>query len=188
MLQYDIEAKYRLISRKYFGREVFSLERSLNQPKASRVGIRSLNQSNRTISSISVSLLFLFCSRVFVSRSYENRGASSFLNDSSLNYLTRSKSFKMFFYLFSPYFVTLESLRLPQNNAKCRKISASKNVEALSRQLFDWSRVRPCFSSFSVSLAWISICSMLSGFPYTLSFVISVYAEHRLSNKGPVYG
>ena len=97
MLQYDVEAKYRLISRKYFGREVFSLERSLNQPKASRVCIRSLNQSNRSVSSISVSLLFLFCSRVFVSRSHENRGASSFLDDSSLNYLPWSKSFKMLF-------------------------------------------------------------------------------------------
>ena len=97
VLLYDVEAKYRLISEKFFGREVFSLERSLNQPKASRVCIRSLNQSNRSISSISVSLLFLFCSRVFVSRSHENRGASSFLDDSSLNYLPWSKSFKMLF-------------------------------------------------------------------------------------------
>ena len=43
VLLYDVEAKYRLISEKFFGREVFSLERSLNQPKASRVCIRSLN-------------------------------------------------------------------------------------------------------------------------------------------------
>ena len=41
-----------------------------NPPKATRVCIRSINQSNR---SISVRLLFLFCSRVFMSRSYENR-------------------------------------------------------------------------------------------------------------------
>ena len=33
-----------------------------------RVCIRSINQSNR---SISVRLLFLFCSRVFISRSYD---------------------------------------------------------------------------------------------------------------------
>ena len=57
----------------------------------------SVRQSNRSINSISVSLLFLFCSRVFVSRSHENRGASSFLDDSSLNYLPWSKSFKMLF-------------------------------------------------------------------------------------------
>ena len=50
--------------------EVFSPERSLNQLKATRVCIRSINQSNR---SISVPLLFLFCSRVFISRPYENR-------------------------------------------------------------------------------------------------------------------
>ena len=37
VLQYDVKAKYRLISRKFFGQEVFSSERSLNQPKATRV-------------------------------------------------------------------------------------------------------------------------------------------------------
>ena len=47
----------------------FSPERSINQPKATRVCIRSINQSNR---SISIRLLFLFCSRVFTPRSYEN--------------------------------------------------------------------------------------------------------------------
>ena len=57
VLQYDVKAKYRLISRKFFGHEVFSAERSLRQPKAMRVCIRSKNQSNR---SISVRLLFLF--------------------------------------------------------------------------------------------------------------------------------
>ena len=66
VLQYDVKA----ISRKFFREEVFSSERSLNQPKARRVCIRSINQSNRFIS---VSLLFLFCSRVFISRSYESR-------------------------------------------------------------------------------------------------------------------
>ena len=70
VLQYDVKAWYRLISRKFFGHEVFSSERSLNQPKATRVCIRSTNQSNR---SIFVRLLFLSCSRVFISRSYENR-------------------------------------------------------------------------------------------------------------------
>ena len=67
VLQYDVKAKYRLICRKH---KVFSPERSLNQPKATRVCIRSTNQSNR---SISVRFFFLFCSRVFISRSYKNR-------------------------------------------------------------------------------------------------------------------
>ena len=66
VLQYDVKA----ISRKFFGHEVFSAELSLNQPKATRVCIRSTNQSNR---SISLRLLFLFCSHVFISRSRENR-------------------------------------------------------------------------------------------------------------------
>ena len=69
VLQYDVKSKYRLISRKFSGMKFFSLERSLNLPKATRVSIRSSNQSNR---SISVRLLSLFYSRVFISRSYEN--------------------------------------------------------------------------------------------------------------------
>ena len=73
VLQYDVKAKYRFISRKVLGYEVFSAERSLSQSKATRVCIRSINQSIR---SISVRLLFLFCSRVFISRSYENRSGS----------------------------------------------------------------------------------------------------------------
>ena len=75
VLQYDVKAKCRLISRKFFGHEVFSAEISLNHPKAKRVCIRSINQSAR---SISVRFLLLFCLRVFISRSYENR--STFYN------------------------------------------------------------------------------------------------------------
>ena len=40
-----------------------------------RLSVRSINQSNR---SISVRLLFLFCSRAFISRSDENRSKSHF--------------------------------------------------------------------------------------------------------------
>ena len=45
-----------------------------------RLSVRSINQSNR---SISVRLLFLFCSRAFISRSDENRSTSSFDTTSS---------------------------------------------------------------------------------------------------------
>ena len=48
VLGYDVKAKHRLISRKFFWHEVFSPERSLNQPKATRVCIRSINHSNRS--------------------------------------------------------------------------------------------------------------------------------------------
>ena len=41
VLQYDVKAKYRLISRKFFRHEVFSAERLPNQPKATRICIRS---------------------------------------------------------------------------------------------------------------------------------------------------
>ena len=44
VLQYDVKAKYRLISRKFWSIKFFSAERSLNQPKARRVCIRSINQ------------------------------------------------------------------------------------------------------------------------------------------------
>ena len=70
VLQYDVKAKYRLSSRKFSGMNFFSPERSLNQPKATRVSVRSIDQSNR---SISLHSLFLFCSRAFISRSFENR-------------------------------------------------------------------------------------------------------------------
>ena len=70
VLQYDVKAKYRSISRKFSGMTFFHPSVLLNQAKATRVCIRSINQSN---SSISVRLLFLFCLRVFFSRSYENR-------------------------------------------------------------------------------------------------------------------
>ena len=59
MLQYDVKAKYRLISGKFSGMKYFSPEHSLNQPKATRVCIRSINRSNRFIS---VRFLFLFVS------------------------------------------------------------------------------------------------------------------------------
>ena len=67
VLQYDVKARCRFISRKFFGHEVFSAVRSLN---TTSIFIRSTNQSNR---SIFVRLLFLFCSRIFISKSYENR-------------------------------------------------------------------------------------------------------------------
>ena len=70
VLQNDVKAKNRLISRKFSGVKFLSPQNSLSQPKATRVCNRSINQSNR---SISVCLLFLFCSRVFSSRSYANR-------------------------------------------------------------------------------------------------------------------
>ena len=56
VLQYDVKAKYRLISRKFSGIK-FSPVRSLNQPKATCVCIHSINQSNP---SIFVRLFFLF--------------------------------------------------------------------------------------------------------------------------------
>ena len=65
VLQYDVKAKYRLIFRKFSGMKFFHLS----------VCIRSINQSNL---SISVRLLFMFCSHVFISRSFENRSNLSF--------------------------------------------------------------------------------------------------------------
>ena len=82
VLQYDVKGKYRVDFWKVLGHEVLSLERSLNQPEATRVCIRTINQSNR---SISACLLFPFF-RAFISRSYENRS----------NYDARKKTINIF--------------------------------------------------------------------------------------------
>ena len=110
VLQYDVKA----ISRKFFGHEVFPAERSLNQPKTRCVCIRSINQSNGFIS---VRLLFLFCSRVFILRSYENRSNRGDNNGRTLvgrgkrcpRPLSRGGRFPFLFYI---YFGTLISGRL----------------------------------------------------------------------------
>ena len=47
-----------------------------------RLSVRSINQSNR---SISVRLSFLFCSRAFISRSYENRSMNFAKQGKKLN-------------------------------------------------------------------------------------------------------
>ena len=85
VLQYDVKAKYQLISGKFSGMKVLiSPERFLNQPKAIPVCICSINQSIR---SISFRLLSLFCSRVFISRLYENRSKKT-VNTRYTCYLT----------------------------------------------------------------------------------------------------
>ena len=72
VLQYEVKARYRLISRKFFEHELFHPNiRLTNQKPHSFVSVQQTNQikSNR---SISIRLLFLFCLHVFISRSYEN--------------------------------------------------------------------------------------------------------------------
>ena len=73
VLQYDVKAKDPLISRKFSGMKFFYASVRLTNQKPRAFVSGSINQSNR---SISVRLLFLFCSRVFISRSYENRSIS----------------------------------------------------------------------------------------------------------------
>ena len=70
VLQYDLKAKYRSISREFSGTKFFQPSVRLTNQKQGAFVSRSINQSNR---SISFRLLFLFCSRVFISWSYENR-------------------------------------------------------------------------------------------------------------------
>ena len=71
----------------------FLPEHTLYQPKATRVCIRSINQSNR---SISVRSLFLFCSRVFISRSYKNRSIG-YRNDMPVPVRTFASWIPLFF-------------------------------------------------------------------------------------------
>ena len=65
VLQYDVKAKYRLISRKFSGMKFFHPTVRLTSQKPRTFCIRSTNQSNR---SISVYLLLLCCSHVFISQ------------------------------------------------------------------------------------------------------------------------
>ena len=70
VLHCDFNAKFRLISRKFFGHEVFSPERSLNQPKAT-LRLYPLDKPIKSLyfRSFVVSVLFA----CFHFRSYENR-------------------------------------------------------------------------------------------------------------------
>ena len=76
VLQYDVKPKYRLISRKFSEVNSFHPTVRLTNQKPRTFCIPSTNQSNR---SISVRLLLLCCSRVSISRSYEDRSIISFL-------------------------------------------------------------------------------------------------------------
>ena len=67
VLQYDVKAKYRLISRKFSGMKFFHPSVRLTKQKPREFVSSSINQSNH-----SVSFRLLFFSRVFISRSYEN--------------------------------------------------------------------------------------------------------------------
>ena len=60
VLQYNVKAKYRLISRKFFGHEVFQPSARLTNQKPRAFGFVRHTKSSR---SISVRLLLLFCSR-----------------------------------------------------------------------------------------------------------------------------
>ena len=70
VLQYDVKAKDPLISRKFSGMNFFYASVRLTNQKPHAFVFHLINQSNRFIS---IRLLFLFCSCVFISRSYENR-------------------------------------------------------------------------------------------------------------------
>ena len=118
VLQYDVKAKYRLTSRKFFGIFFFSPERSLNQAKATRVCIRSINQTNRSIS-VRIRLLLLFCSGFFVSRSYENRSN----NFRALFLGTLIQSFRIQLQKKLPTFDELNEMELARLSLRQRKFT-----------------------------------------------------------------
>ena len=78
VLQYDVKVRYRLVSRKFFGHEVFQQSvRLTNQNPRAFVSVR---QTNQIALFPFVCSLFLFCSRVFLSRSYKNRSNTFFFS------------------------------------------------------------------------------------------------------------
>ena len=69
VLQYDVKAKYRLISRKFLGMTFFHPSVRLTTKSHAR-----LYPFDKPIKSLHFrSFVFLFCLRIFISRSYENR-------------------------------------------------------------------------------------------------------------------
>ena len=66
MLQFNVKAKYRFISRKFFRHEVFSADALFNQPKATPVCI--FDKPIKSFYSICCFCLV----RAFISRSYKN--------------------------------------------------------------------------------------------------------------------
>ena len=66
VLQYDVKAKYRLICTRVFGHEVFSPERTLNQPKPTCVCIRSITNFYYT-----APFPFVFCFCLFRAFSFQ---------------------------------------------------------------------------------------------------------------------
>ena len=96
----------------------YSPERSLNQAKATGVCIRSINQTNRSIS-VRIRLLLLFCSRFFVSRSYENRSN----NFRALFLGTLIQSFRIQLQKKLPTFDELNEMELARLSLRQRKFT-----------------------------------------------------------------
>ena len=71
VLQYDVKGKYRLVSRKFWPKEVVSAEHSLNHPKATYARFYPLDKLLKSLflRSFAVSVLF---ARFFISRSCKN--------------------------------------------------------------------------------------------------------------------
>ena len=79
VLQYDIKAKYLLISRKFPGMKFFHPNvRLTNQKPHAFLSLRQTNQI-----ALFPFICCLFCSRVFISRSYKNRSITRWREDMS---------------------------------------------------------------------------------------------------------
>ena len=84
VLQYEVKAKYRLISRKFFGHEVFSPERSLNQKPCSFVSVRQTNQ---------IALFpFVCCFCLVRAFSFQGHTKIALLLESPIDYIVLSTS------------------------------------------------------------------------------------------------
>ena len=114
VLQYDIKAKYRLISRKFSGMKFLHPSVRLTNQKPCDQPIKSLYFRSFVVS---------FCSRVFISRSYENRSIVAFryslLQSYSLSFTVYCSSFHSLLFLtviplvsipFTVYFIPIFSI------------------------------------------------------------------------------
>ena len=127
VLQCDVKAKYRLISRTFSGMKFFHPTVRLTNQKPRAF---NLCPFDKPITSISVRLLFLFGSRVFISRSYENRSMGRYRGVVCGGYYTMARRCEFYFRVAKQYFTNerCEWVKYCFCHSKIKFISSSRRA------------------------------------------------------------
>ena len=144
VLQYDVKAKYRLISRQSSGMKFF------NQPKATPVCIRSINQSNRSI-------CVVVCCFCFV-RAFSFQGHTKI----ALSLHSVPSSFQSYSLSFTVYSISFHSLPIYGNSIPLDSIHC----------LFHSNLFHSIYCLFSVQFHSIPLHCSLSIKAIPISFIV----------------